>query len=117
VPAGPAGRLLVLAESSDSRWRAEIGGTRLRPVQAWAWAQAFELPASGGDVHIWHAAGHRRMSLAIEGALVAIVVLAAWPAARRQSDDYDVPLPPPVVEEPREPLGVGATAASQGRPQ
>jgi hypothetical protein len=113
VPAGTDGRLLVLAEGADSGWRAELGGQPLRRVTAWGWAQGFVLPATGGSVHIWHSAGSRHLQLLVEGLLVLVVLLAAWPAARRPTDDYTPPPVPAAVPDPRT-VTVGAVSSRRG---
>ena len=51
VPAGPEGRLLVLAERSDPHWTAWVDGKRLTSTTQ-GWAQAFTLPAAGGHLEI-----------------------------------------------------------------
>ncbi|MDX6285660.1 MAG: hypothetical protein QOG53_1145 [Frankiales bacterium] len=117
VPAGADGRLLVLAESADNGWRAEIGGQRLERVTAWGWAQGFVLPAAGGQLRVWHSGGRRDLQLLGEGLLLLVVMLAAVPAssaARRPADDG--PPPPPSQDGPTEPLrNVRVTAGAPGR--
>ncbi|WP_171041288.1 glycosyltransferase family 2 protein [Sinomonas susongensis] len=51
VPSGPDGRLLVLAERSDAHWSAWMDGRRLTSTTQ-GWAQAFTLPASGGQLQV-----------------------------------------------------------------
>lgn len=85
APAGGDSRLLVLAEARDGGWRAELGGVRLKPRTAWGWAQAWELPAAGGDVSISHHDPDRQRWLILQGTLVALTVLAAAPSARRRT--------------------------------
>ncbi|WP_422935970.1 hypothetical protein [Sinomonas sp. P47F7] len=51
IPAGPEGRLLVLAERSDPHWSAWINGQRLTSTTQ-GWSQAFTLPAGGGRLEI-----------------------------------------------------------------
>ena len=48
VPAGPEGRLVVLAERADPGWSAWLDGRRLTSTTS-GWAQAFTLPAQGGQ--------------------------------------------------------------------
>jgi GT2 family glycosyltransferase len=88
VPAGPADRLVVLAESADNGWRAELDGQRLEPVLAWGWEQAFRLPAGGGSLRVWHSPGHRTGQLILEAVLVGLTVLLAipTPGGRRTED-------------------------------
>lgn len=51
VPDGEEGRLVVLAERSDPGWTAWLDGRKLTSTTS-GWAQAFTLPASGGDLAI-----------------------------------------------------------------
>ncbi|MFL6240037.1 MAG: glycosyltransferase family 2 protein [Actinomycetes bacterium] len=86
---GEDGRLLVLAESADDGWRAEVNGQQLDPVTAWGWAQAFRVPPGGGSLHVWHSPGHRTGQLIVEAVLVGLVVLLAapTPGGGRRRDD------------------------------
>ena len=47
VAAGPAGRLLVVADRASAGWRATLDGRPLRATTYHGWAQAFRLPAAG----------------------------------------------------------------------
>jgi hypothetical protein len=88
VPVGDDGRLLVLAESADDGWRAEIDGHPLEPVTAWGWAQGFRVPIAGGRLHIWHSPGDRTGQLLLELVIVGLTVLLAipTPGGRRRDD-------------------------------
>ena len=46
----PEGRRLVLAERADTGWRATLDGKALEPATD-GWAQAFDLPTEGGELH------------------------------------------------------------------
>jgi GT2 family glycosyltransferase len=85
VPAGGAGRVVVLAQAADGGWRATLGGHPLRGVRAWGWSQAFLIPATTSAEHlvITHpAAGlHRDRVLQIAG--LALLLILAAPAAGR----------------------------------
>lgn len=52
LPEGPASRTLVLAESSDSVWRAQVGGEELRRISAQSERDqlVFELGERGGTL-------------------------------------------------------------------
>ncbi|ADP84050.1 hypothetical protein [Pseudofrankia inefficax] len=78
VPAGAAGRLLVLADPADPGWRATLAGRRLVPVTAWGWAQGFVVPAGpAGEVRVrYDHSAHRAWVLA-EAAAVAAFLLSA----------------------------------------
>ncbi len=92
VPDGPAGRRVIVADSADSRWHATLAGAALKPAIT-GWAQAFALPAGGGELVISYDSTPRRNALILQGILLAIVIILALPA-RRRSDDFDDDLPP-----------------------
>jgi GT2 family glycosyltransferase len=83
IPAGDPGRLLVLADAADDHWVATLDGKRLGSRTAWGWAQAFAVPASGGQLELHYEQGGRRTALAIQGALLLVVVILAAPGRRR----------------------------------
>jgi GT2 family glycosyltransferase len=89
IEAGPAGRIVVLAEPADSHWHATLDGVRLASRTAFGWAQAFELPTTGGRLQIGYVDSTRTSWLWAELAVVVLVVLAALPARR---PDYPDPL-------------------------
>lgn len=72
IPAGPEGRLLVLAERSDPHWTAWINGQRLTSTTQ-GWSQAFTLPAGGGQLEIRY---DQPAALPL-GLLAAVVLLIA----------------------------------------
>lgn len=90
LPAGPSGRLLVLATGWSSNWRAQLSGRRLRPARAYGWAQAFRLPASGGRVRVSYSAADRDRWLVAQ--LIALILLGvlAVPGRARQPRAEDV---------------------------
>ncbi|PNI07816.1 glycosyl transferase [Arthrobacter sp. AFG7.2] len=51
IPAGPEGRLVVLAERADAGWSAWLDGRKLTATSS-GWSQAFTLPASEGQLTI-----------------------------------------------------------------
>jgi hypothetical protein len=78
VPAGQAGRMLVLSEARDDGWRATFDGRVLTPVEAWGWAQAWALPAQAGHVTITRSEGRRHtLDLLQLLALVVVLILAS----------------------------------------
>ena len=130
LPAGPAGRWLVLAERADPGWQARLDGHELAPSVHAGWAQSFLLPARGGHLVVEHRGwpwldpvrlavlglallaavplpGRRRRLLA--GARARAAAAAAPAAARRR--------PAPSVR-PRPPAPAGRSAAPRvsGRP-
>ncbi|PYI68406.1 glycosyl transferase [Arthrobacter livingstonensis] len=83
VPAGDAGRRVVLAERFDPGWTARFNGRELPAVQD-GWAQAFELPAAAGKLEIhydepWNAV----MGLA-QIVLLGLTLLLAIPVRARR---------------------------------
>ena len=84
LAAGPAGRVLVLAERADPGWQARLGGIRLTPLTHAGWAQAFELPRSGGVVTVQYVgAGAGQWGLA-RLAVAGLALLVAVPLPRRR---------------------------------
>ena len=87
LPTGVAGRIAVLAEPADSHWHATLDGSPLTARTAYGWAQAFELPSTGGHLQVGFSGGARHWWLGAQLVLVIVVVLAALPA--RRPDDLD----------------------------
>lgn len=84
VPAGAAGRLLVLAERSDPGWRATLDGRELRSVSD-GWRQTFELGAEGGRLVVRHSAPAHRPWLVAQSVVGVMTVLLALPLRRRKA--------------------------------
>ncbi|AOP45549.1 glycosyltransferase family 2 protein [Streptomyces lydicus] len=91
VPAGPAGRVLRLADAADEGWQATLDGTPLKPVTVDGWAQGFTLPSNGGTLDLTHEnpLGHT-LWLWGQGLLAVVLVVLALPGRRREIDD-DLP--------------------------
>jgi hypothetical protein len=89
VPPGPAGRLVVLAEPADGGWRATIKGSALPRKTAYGWAQAFEVPATGGRLHLEFSHGSRDTWLTAE-LVVLVVLVGAMLPGRRPDDEADL---------------------------
>ncbi|MET8227370.1 glycosyltransferase [Streptomyces sp. NPDC004082] len=91
VPAGPAGRVLRLADAADEGWTATLDGKPLTRTTVDGWAQGFQLPTSGGrlDVTFDTPVGHTAW-LWTQGALAVVLVVMALPGRRRDVDD-DLP--------------------------
>ena len=81
VPPGPAGRVFKVGEPSDPRWRAEMVGQVLEPVNA-GWQQAFVLPASGGTL-TWSLRSPAGWLLIGQGAVLLVASVLAAPGIRR----------------------------------
>jgi GT2 family glycosyltransferase len=82
LPAGPAGRLLVLAEPADPHWRATVDGRPLHRSTAYGWAQAWTLPPGGGRLQVTRSSDGRGRLLLLELAALVVLVLAARPRSR-----------------------------------
>ncbi|MFE8948003.1 glycosyltransferase [Streptomyces sp. NPDC007856] len=106
VPAGPAGRVLRLADSASDGWTATLNGRVLTRTTLDGWAQGFQLPADGGRLDVTYTDPITHTAwLWAQGALAVVLVVLALPGRRRDVDD-DLP------EE--EPLPAQATAG-EGR--
>jgi GT2 family glycosyltransferase len=82
IPDGGEGRLLVLAERSDPGWRASLNGAPLTAT-ADGWAQAFELPAAGGELEISYDTLWEPWVGALQVLVIALTVLLAVPTRSR----------------------------------
>ena len=83
VPAGEAGRTVVLAERADAGWRAWLDGRRLRAVDA-GWRQAFEVGVDGGRLTVAYAPPGRAMGWTVQAVVIGLTVLLALPVRRRR---------------------------------
>jgi len=91
VQGSARGRLLVLSEAVDGGWRATLDG---RPLNAVAypepgWAQAFEIPSTGGQLAVTYRGGLRQAWLLLQALLVLVVVVLALPGGRRGPADEE----------------------------
>lgn len=89
LPAGPAGRTLVLAERADPGWRATLDGRALPGSTAQGWQQAFAVPAAGGRLTLGYDASARHRWLWVQGLALLVVIVLALPGARRSPDALD----------------------------
>jgi len=100
LAAGPAGRLVVLAEHADAGWEARLDGVRLAPTRS-GWAQAFVLPAHGGRLEVTHAGGTLAAADPGRASLLALAVLLALPLPRLRGRAGPPPPPRPSRPVPR----------------
>jgi GT2 family glycosyltransferase len=84
VPAGPEGRLVVLAERADPGWSAWLDGRRLTATTS-GWSQAFTLPASAGQLTVRYENPWALWAGIGQAAVIGLTVMLAVPMpARRQ---------------------------------
>lgn len=82
VPAGAAGRVVVLAENDAPGWRATLDGRPLRSVGDVQ--PTFELGASGGHLVVEYERASRMPWLILQGTVLVVFVLLALPVRRRR---------------------------------
>ena len=116
IPAGSGSRQLALAESADSRWHASLNGEELEGKTINGWEQAFDVPAEGGLLEVWHDGAVRTGWLFAQGLIALVGVVLVLPGGRRREDDEEivhdvVPLP-----GPRSRRGTGADAVPVAEP-
>ncbi len=80
----PDGRRLELAEARDPRWRATLDGVPLAAVPADT--QTFDLPDSGGTLHVWYDDPAHRNWQFLQLALLILVGLLAFPGVARGAE-------------------------------
>ena len=91
IPAGPAGRVLRLAEQADPQWKATLNGTALTRVTVDGWAQGFQLPASGGTLVVTRSSSLLHTGWIWAQLLLGITVLVLALPGRRSTKDDDLP--------------------------
>ncbi|SEO60674.1 glycosyltransferase [Actinacidiphila rubida] len=109
VPAGPSGRVLRLADSAASGWRATLDGTSLSPTTVDGWAQGFALPSTGGRLDVTYEEPITHVGwLGAQAFLLLVTIVLALPGRRRDVDD-DLP----DAEAPA--AAIPAQASGEGR--
>ncbi|MEC5182225.1 glycosyltransferase [Arthrobacter sp. CG_A4] len=83
VPAGPEGRLVVLAERADPGWSAWLDGRRLTATSS-DWAQAFTLPAQGGQLSLRYESPWALWAGISQAVVIGLTVLLAIPMPARR---------------------------------
>lgn len=84
IPAGPPGRVAVLAEPASASWTATVDGQEIPASAAGGWAQSFELPPGGGELVVRYAGGERTRWLIVQALLIGLVLVLAVPGVRRE---------------------------------
>ncbi|MDQ0851154.1 hypothetical protein QFZ65_003092 [Arthrobacter sp. B3I9] len=83
VPAGPEGRLVVMAEHADPGWSAWLDGRRLTATTS-GWAQAFTLPAEGGSLSIRYESLWALWAGIAQAVVIGLTALLAIPMPARR---------------------------------
>ncbi len=83
VPAGPEGRLVVLAERADPGWSAWLDGRRLTATTS-GWAQAFTLPAQGGQLSLRYESPWAIWTGVAQAVIIGLTALLAIPMPARR---------------------------------
>lgn len=83
VPDGPEGRLVVLSERADAGWSAFLDGKRLTATTS-DWAQAFTLPARGGQLSIRYENPWALWTGIGQAVVIGLTVLLAIPMPARR---------------------------------
>ncbi|TDL33596.1 glycosyltransferase family 2 protein [Arthrobacter nitrophenolicus] len=83
VPAGPEGRLAVLAERADPGWSAWLDGRKLTSTTS-EWSQAFTLPASGGQLTIRYENPWAPWAGIAQGVVFGLTIMLAIPMPARR---------------------------------
>ncbi|WP_156178943.1 glycosyltransferase [Saccharothrix sp. ST-888] len=91
IPAGPADRVLRLAESADPDWQATLDGTALERVTVDGWAQGFKLPAAGGRLDVTRDSSLLHSGWIWVQLLLGTTVLVLALPGRRNHNDDDLP--------------------------
>ncbi|MCC3266627.1 glycosyltransferase family 2 protein [Arthrobacter gengyunqii] len=110
ISAGAEGRTLVLAERADPGWQATLNGVTLAAT-ADGWAQAWTLPADGGNLEIGYDTVWEPWLGALQVLVIALTVLLALPTRSRSGA---VRLPGRQLPRRSEPVGAadGESAAA-----
>ncbi|MFE6064340.1 glycosyltransferase family 2 protein [Streptomyces sp. NPDC056431] len=91
IPAGPAGRVLRLADRADEGWTATLDGKELTRTTVDGWAQGFELPAQAGRLDLTYDQPLTRTAwIWAQVGLAVVLLVLALPGRRREIDD-DLP--------------------------
>jgi len=84
VPAGPADRVLTVAETAAPGWRATLDGKPLPRVEDPHGLLAYRLGPQGGTVTVAYDRASRVWWLALQGGVLLVFTLLALPVRRRR---------------------------------
>ncbi|GAA4091136.1 glycosyltransferase [Actinomadura miaoliensis] len=79
IPPGNGPRTLLLAEPADGGWRATLDGRDLKGKTVDGWAQAYDIPASGGMFDLSRSMILRHTWVALQAVAVLVVAALALP--------------------------------------
>jgi GT2 family glycosyltransferase len=82
IPPGRAGRTLLLAEPAGGGWHATIDGRAPRSRTLDGWAQAYDVPQTGGDFTLHRGMRLRHLWVSAQGLALVLVTLLALPSAQ-----------------------------------
>jgi GT2 family glycosyltransferase len=82
IPPGAEGRTLLLAEPAGDGWHATIDGRPARARTLDGWAQAYDVPASGGTFALHRGMLSRHLWVAAQGMAFVLVTLLALPTGQ-----------------------------------
>jgi hypothetical protein len=94
IPPGSSPRLLTVADQRDDGWQATLDGEPLEPRRYDGWAQAFTLPAGGGQLVVRYDDSDRQLLLWLQVAALVLTIILVLPSVRTADDADDLPLPP-----------------------
>ena len=89
VPAGAAGRVLVLAEQADGGWTAKENGQKLTATTLAGGLQAWTVPAGAGQITVGYQSYTHTFWLLGELVAFAAATIMALPFGRRPEDEAD----------------------------
>jgi hypothetical protein len=84
VAPGDEGRKVVLAERADPGWSASLDGHQLTSTTS-GWAQAFELPATGGNLEVRYTNPWAVWFGILQAVVIGLTLLLAVPMPARRT--------------------------------
>ncbi|GAA2084900.1 glycosyltransferase [Actinomadura alba] len=84
IPPGGGGRTLVLAEPADGGWHARFDGTEAKGRIVDGWAQAYQVPAAGGEFTLSRGMLSRHAWIWVQAAGALLVAVLALPGGQME---------------------------------